>query len=97
MTFVHSKKLIEELIVVGKWKDCLQRFMSVLRINLFLVDPLGRVIVSPLSDGGVFPYGGGFYPKCCAVQGRKGKISYGLSRRLVIIKSLRGAATCMPL
>ncbi len=53
----HSKKLIEELVVVSKWKECLQRFMGVLRINIFVVDPAGRVVVSPLSDGGA-PYGG---------------------------------------
>ncbi|HRZ40511.1 MAG TPA: GAF domain-containing protein [Candidatus Omnitrophota bacterium] len=73
MTSVHSKKLIEELIVVAKWKDCLQRFMSVLRINLFLVDPLGRVIVSPLSDGGNFPYGGGLLSEMLRCSGAEGE------------------------
>ncbi len=72
MALFHSKKLIEELIVIEKWRDCLQRFMSVLRINIFLVDPFGHIIVSPLTDGGGFPYGGTLFSEMMRHFGMEG-------------------------
>ncbi len=40
-------KLAEQLIDKDRWSDILQRFIDVLRINIFLVDHKGRALLTP--------------------------------------------------
>jgi len=44
------KKLAQELIDRDKWNDALRRFVDVLRINIFVVDATGQVIIPPVCD-----------------------------------------------
>jgi len=46
----QAKKLSLELIVRDKWADSLKRFVDVLRINIFVVDARGRVVIPPVTD-----------------------------------------------
>jgi hypothetical protein len=43
--------LAEELIDRDKWFDFLRRFVDVLRINIFMVDSEGRILVPPYRNG----------------------------------------------
>jgi len=43
------KKLIEEVLDKNKWKDIIDHFVEVLKINIFLVDFNGLVVVPPQS------------------------------------------------
>ncbi|MFA5087613.1 MAG: GAF domain-containing protein [Candidatus Omnitrophota bacterium] len=62
MTNIEKKRqLIQELIDVDKWKETLARFIDVLKINIFLVDFEGQVILPPVKDR----YGWSFYEKNC--------------------------------
>lgn len=42
-----QRKLIEHLLDKERWSDILQRFIDVLRINIFLVDDKGRPLLTP--------------------------------------------------
>ncbi len=50
------RQLATELINREKWADILQHFIDVLRINIFLLDTQGKVILPPCQD----KYGGEF-------------------------------------
>jgi hypothetical protein len=46
----NLSQLSQELIDKDKWADVLRRFVDVLRINVFIVDNAGRVIIPPVYD-----------------------------------------------
>lgn len=46
----HSRKLLEELIIKEKWADFLRRFINVLRVNIFVVDYEGKLLIPPYRD-----------------------------------------------
>ncbi|MDP2654452.1 MAG: PocR ligand-binding domain-containing protein [Candidatus Omnitrophota bacterium] len=45
------KQLVEELIEKDKWAEFLRRFIDVLKINLFVVDHEGKMLVPPYRNG----------------------------------------------
>ncbi len=57
MSGLHSKKLVDDLINREKWIRGLQRFIDVLRINIFVVNTDGQMILSPLLESGIGDYG----------------------------------------
>jgi len=60
MSDKNSRKLIEQLINKNKWTGILRRFSDVLKINIFIVDSLGCVIVPPYLNGQRGRYGSKF-------------------------------------
>src|SRR3989338_7673735 len=54
-------ELKDELIDKDKWFDFLRRFVDVLRINIFMVDQEGRMLIPPHRNG-ERNYGGDFLP-----------------------------------
>lgn len=51
---------LRQLIDTEKWSEFLKRFIDVLRINIFIVDPAGRVILSFYHQGERGRYGSRF-------------------------------------
>ncbi|MGE0267420.1 MAG: PocR ligand-binding domain-containing protein [Candidatus Omnitrophota bacterium] len=47
MTDNKSRKLAQQLIIKDKWWDMLSRFIDVLRINIYIVDRAGKIILPP--------------------------------------------------
>jgi len=47
MTDEKSRKLAQKLIIKDKWWDMLSRFIDVLRINIYIVDRAGQIILPP--------------------------------------------------
>ncbi|MBP9853840.1 MAG: PocR ligand-binding domain-containing protein [Candidatus Omnitrophica bacterium] len=47
MTDDKSRKLAQQLIIKNKWWDMLSRFIDVLRINIYIVDRAGQIILPP--------------------------------------------------
>lgn len=60
MNKASVKKLTEELLDKPKWADFLRRFIDVLRINIFVVDPAGRIFIPPHGNGESGLYGSKF-------------------------------------
>ena len=56
----QSRKLLEELIIREKWADFLRRFINVLRINIFVVDYEGKLLIPPFQDISGRGYGAEF-------------------------------------
>ena len=54
------QKSADELIDKGKWAEFLFRFVNVLRINIAIVDTVGRIIVPPFREGDHGLYGSDF-------------------------------------
>lgn len=53
----YLRQLAQELIDKPRWNNVLKRFMDVLRINIFLVDFEGRLIILPYDEGDRKRYG----------------------------------------
>lgn len=53
----YLKQLLEDLIIKEKWSDFLRRFINVLRINIFVVDYEGKLLISPYRDISGHGYG----------------------------------------
>ncbi|MCK5581125.1 MAG: GAF domain-containing protein [Candidatus Omnitrophica bacterium] len=53
----NSKELSRNVIQKSKWMDFLKRFVDVLRINIFIVDCEGHVLIPPHQDGSRRRYG----------------------------------------
>ncbi len=60
MTNLELKQLVNELIIKEKWAEFLKRFIDVLRINIFLIDFQGKLLLPPLREGENERYGGKF-------------------------------------
>lgn len=75
MTDKNLQLLVAQTIDRDKWRDILNRFVDVLKINVFLVDFDGQVIIPPVKDR----YGWSFFEKNClkndAVTGEKNLLS----------------------
>lgn len=54
------KQLSRELINKDRWADVIRRFIDVLKVNIFLVDFSGEMIVPPLVEGGRGIFGSQF-------------------------------------
>lgn len=50
----------EDIINKEKWSDFLRRFIDVLKINMFIVDPQGRVLIPPFQERGRGRFGSRF-------------------------------------
>lgn len=61
MTDKNLQQLVAEIIDRDKWRDILNRFVDVLKINVFLVDFEGQVLIPPVKDR----YGWRFFEKNC--------------------------------
>jgi hypothetical protein len=46
----YLSQLLEQIVVKDKWADFLRRFIDVLRINIFVVDYEGRLLIPPYRD-----------------------------------------------
>jgi len=53
----YLRQLLNDLIIKEKWADFLRRFITVLRINIFVVDHEGRLLIPPYRDAGGRGYG----------------------------------------
>jgi len=59
----NHAKFIDELINRPRWGEVLQRFGSVLKMNIFMVDPDGQLIIPPVRDRERQRYGDVFLQK----------------------------------
>lgn len=68
MSSHDNKYLVEQFIEKPKWLDIMHRFVDVLRINMFLVDIEGHIIIPPVKgQGGKLSYGAEFVSKTLPV------------------------------
>lgn len=54
------RQLVDELIDRAHWSEFLKRFIDVLRINIFIVDYSGQIIIPPYAEGERPRYGSRF-------------------------------------
>ncbi len=75
MTDKSLQQLVTQIIDRDKWRDILNRFVDVLKINVFLVDFEGRVIIPPVNarHGWIF-----FEKHCLKIDSVSGKIDIRL-------------------
>ena len=50
MSAAKNRQLVGEVFDANKWKDILNRFVDVIKINLFIVDFEGQIILPPVKD-----------------------------------------------
>jgi len=56
----QKRKLLEDLVARDKWSDFLRRFVDVLKINIFVVDFQGHLLIPPCLDGDRPKFGSSF-------------------------------------
>src|SRR3989338_2110005 len=65
MSAAKNRQLVGEVFDANKWKDILNRFVDVIKINLFIVDFEGQIILPPVKDR----FGWSFFARYCLEVG----------------------------
>ena len=53
----NLRHMLDELVIKEKWADFLKRFIDVLRVNIFVVDFEGKLLIPPYRDSSHRGYG----------------------------------------